>query len=172
VVTATGGPKFETADRLWESLEPYLEAEGVELDDLDVRGSGNGRIVRITVDAPGGIGVDRIAQLSRGMSRLLDEDDSVSGSYTLEVSSPGLERRLRRPSHYQKAVGRELDVRTVEEIEGAQRHRGVLEKLDDGALRLGVDGGTRVIPIQAITQARTVFRWEKAPKPGGKRGKR
>lgn len=172
MVTATGGPKSETTGRLWESLEPYLEAEGVELDDLDVRGSGNGRIVRITVDAPGGIGVDRIAQLSRGMSRLLDEDDSVSGSYTLEVSSPGLERRLRRPSHYQKAVGRELDVRTVEEIDGAQRHRGVLVELDDGALRLGVDGATRVIPIQSITQARTVFRWEKSPKPGVKRGNR
>ncbi len=169
MVTATGGPKSATVDRLWESLEPYLEAEGVELDDLDVRGSGNGRIVRITVDAPGGIGVDRIAQLSRGMSRLLDEDDSVIGSYTLEVSSPGLERRLRRRSHYQKAVGRELDVRTVEEIDGAQRHRGILEEIDDRALLLGVDGGTRVIPIRSITQARTVFRWEKAPKPGGQR---
>jgi len=172
VVTAIGGPKSETADRLWKSLEPYLEAEGIELDDLDVRGRGNGRIVRITVDAPGGVGVDRIAQLARGMSRLLDEEDSVSGSYTLEVSSPGLERRLRRPSHYRKAVGRELDVRTSDEIDGAQRHRGVLEGIDDTALRLTMESDTRTIPLQSVTQARTVFRWEKSPKPGGKRGKR
>lgn len=172
MVTAIGGPKSETADRLWKSLQPYLEAEGVELDDLDVRGRGNGRIVRITVDAPEGIGVDRIAQLSRGMSRLLDEEDSVTGSYTLEVSSPGLERRLRRPSHFQKAVGRELDVRTADEIDGALRHRGTLEGIDDEALRLTVEGDKRTIPMQAITQARTVFRWEKSPKPGAKRGKR
>lgn len=172
MVTAIGDPKSETIDRLWKSLGPYLEAEGIELDDLDIRGRGNGRIVRITVDAPGGVGVDRIAQLSRGMSHLLDEEDSVSGSYTLEVSSPGLERRLRFPSHYQKAVGRELDVRTTDEIDGRQQHRGILEGVDDTALRLTVEGSTRIIPLRSVTQARTVFRWEKSPKPGGKRGKR
>ena len=93
-MTAIGDPKSETIDRLWKSLGPYLEAEGIELDDLDIRGRGNGRIVRITVDAPGGVGVDRIAQLSRGMSHLLDEEDSVSGSYTLEVSSPASTRAI------------------------------------------------------------------------------
>lgn len=162
----------DVGERLWETLEPYLEAEGVELDDLDVRGRGNGRLVRVTVDAPGGIGVDRIAELSRGVSRLLDEEDPVPGSYTLEVTSPGLERPLRRPSHFHKSVGREVDVRTAEEIEGAQRHRGVLERIDDRTLRVVVDGATRSIPIDSVTQAKTVFRWEKAPKPGGKRGDR
>ena len=162
----------DVGERLWETLEPYLEAEGVELDDLDVRGRGNGRLVRVTVDAPGGLGVDRIAQLSRGVSRLLDEQDPVSGSYTLEVSSPGLERPLRRPSHFEKSVGREVDLKTVEPIDGAQRHRGVLERIDDAVLRLVVDGAERSIPMDSVTQAKTVFRWEKSPKPGGKRGKR
>jgi ribosome maturation factor RimP len=162
----------DVGERLWETLEPYLEAEGVELDDLDVRGRGNGRLVRVTVDAPGGLGVDRIAQLSRGVSRLLDEQDPVSGSYTLEVSSPGLERPLRRPSHFEKSVGREVDVKTVEPIDGAQRHRGVLERIDDSVLGVVVDGAERSIPIDSVTQAKTVFRWEKSPKPGGKRGKR
>ena len=162
----------DVGERLWETLEPYLEAEGVELDDLDVRGRGNGRLVRVTVDAPGGVGVDRIAQLSRGVSRLLDEQDPVSGSYTLEVSSPGLERPLRRPSHFEKSVGREVDLKTVEPIDGAQRHRGVLERIDDAVLRLVVDGAERSIPMDSVTQAKTVFRWEKSPKPGGKRGKR
>ena len=162
----------DVGERLWETLEPYLEAEGVELDDLDVRGRGNGRLVRVTVDAPGGLGVDRIAALSRGVSRLLDEQDPVSGAYTLEVSSPGLERPLRRPSHFEKAVGREVDVKTVEPIDGAQRHRGVLERIDDSALRLVVDGAERAIPMGSVAQAKTVFRWEKSPKPGGKRGKR
>ena len=162
----------DVGERLWETLEPYLEAEGVELDDLDVRGRGNGRLVRVTVDAPEGVGVDRIAQLSRGVSRLLDEQDPVSGSYTLEVSSPGLERPLRRPSHFEKSVGREVDVKTVEPIDGAQRHRGVLERIDDAVLSLVVDGTERAIPMDSVAQAKTVFRWEKSPKPGGKRGKR
>jgi ribosome maturation factor RimP len=162
----------DVGERLWETLEPYLEAEGVELDDLDVRGRGNGRLVRVTVDAPGGLGVDRIAQLSRGVARLLDEQDPVSGSYTLEVSSPGLERPLRRASHFEKSVGREVDVKTVEPIDGAQRHRGVLERIDDAVLSVVVDGAERAIPMDSVAQAKTVFRWEKSPKPGGKRGKR
>lgn len=162
----------DVGERLWETLEPYLEAEGVELDDLDVRGRGNGRLVRVTVDAPGGIGVDRIAEISRGVSRLLDEEDPVQGSYTLEVSSPGLERPLRRPRHFDKAVGREVDLKTVEAIDGAQRHRGVLERVEDTTLRVAVDGTERSIPIDSVSTAKTVFRWEKSPKPGGKRGKR
>ncbi len=170
MVTATGGPRGDIADRLWDTLESYFEAEGVELDDLEVRGSG--RIVRVIVDAPGGIGVDRIAELSRGVARLLDTTEPVDGSYTLEVTSPGLERLLRRPSHFEKAIGREVDVKTTEEIEGSKRHRGVLEGIGEGRLRLAVDGTTRTVPLQSVAQARTIFRWEKAPKPGGKRGKR
>ncbi len=162
----------DVVERLWAVLEPYLEAEGVELDDLDVRGRGSGRIVRVTVDAPGGVGVDRIAELSRGLSHLLDDSDPVSGSYTLEVSSPGLERRLRRPTHFAKAVGREVDVRTAAEIEGARHHHGTLRQVEDGTLHLTVDGAIRTIPIASVEQAKTVFRWEKTPKPGGKRGKR
>jgi len=168
MVTATGGP--DTANRLWETLEPYLEAEGVELDDLGIFGRGGGRIVRVTVDAPGGIGVDRIAELSRGVSRLFEAADPVNGAYTLEVTSPGLERSLRRPNHFEKAVGREVDVRTTEEIEGAQRHRGLLEGTDDDGIRITVDGVTRTIPMHSIAQAKTVFHLKKSPKPGAKRG--
>jgi len=172
VVTTIGGPKGDIASGLWQMLEPYLVAERVELDDLDVRGQGSGRIVRVMVDASDGLGVDRIAQLSRGVARLLDEADAMSDGYTLEVSSPGLERPLRRLAHFVKAVGREIDVKTRDPIDGAQRHRGVLEKVDDEALRLIVDGAPRTIPMGAVTKAQTVFRWEKAPKPGGKRGNR
>jgi ribosome maturation factor RimP len=99
--------------RLWDLLEPWLEAEGVELDDLELAGPGAGRLVRVTVDAAGGIDLDRIANLSRGLSRLLEESDLVGAAYTLEVSSPGLERPLRRPSQFRKAVGREVVVGPV-----------------------------------------------------------
>jgi ribosome maturation factor RimP len=159
-------------ERLWHVLEPYLAAEGVELDDLDVRGGGRGRMVRVLVDHPDGLKVDRIAELSRGLSRLLDEQDPVNGSYTLEVSSPGLERKLRRPRHFEKAIGREVDIKASPEIDGTGRHRGMLVKVLDGEVVISIEGTERVIPMASITQAKTVFRWEKAPKPGGKRGKR
>ena len=165
-------PTTGVDERLWAVLQPYLEAEGVELDDLDVRGRGNGRIVRVTVDTEAGVGVDRIAELSRGLSRVLDEEDPIGDGYTLEVSSPGLERPLRRPSHFAKAVGREVDIKTADEIEGAHRHRGTLEEVAGDVLLIEVDGTSRRIPIGAVTRAQTIFRWEKAPKPGAKRGKR
>ncbi len=155
--------------RLWELLEPWLEAEGVELDDLEVLGLGAGRLVRVTVDSPGGVDLERIAQLSRGLSRLLDETDLAGASYTLEVSSPGLERPLRRPSQFRKAVGREVILKTRAEVAGARNHRGILAGVGEGDVLVNVDGAERAIPLDHVTQARTVFRWEKAPKPG-KRG--
>jgi len=164
--------KTSAGERLWSLLEPYLAAEDVELDDLDVRGGGRGRLVRVLVDAPEGIGVDRIAELSRGLSRLLDEADPFDGSYTLEVSSPGLERSLRRTRHFEKAVGREVDIRTADEIDGSTHHRGELLGIENDIVSIEVDGAARSIPFGSITKATTVFRWEKAPKPGGKRGER
>ena len=161
----------EADGRLWEVLEPFLIAEGVELDDVELLGRGSGRILRITVDATGGIGVDRIADLARSVSRLLDDDEAVDGPYTLEMTSPGLERALRRPAQYAKSVGREVVLKTREPIDGAQSHRGVLSEVEDGSVAILVDGRDRRIPLTAVTQARTVFRWEKPAKPG-KRGGR
>ena len=90
-------------DRLWDSIETFLAEERVELDDLEL----SGRTLRVIVDAEGGIDLDHITDVSRGVSRLLDEsEDLVPDSYSLEVTSPGLERRLRRPRHYEKAIGR------------------------------------------------------------------
>jgi ribosome maturation factor RimP len=155
-------------ERLWELLESHLRAEGIELDDLVVRDQGRSRLVRVVVDGEGGVGVDRIADLSRSLSRLLDQEDPVPGSYTLEVTSPGLERALRRPEHYRKSVGREVVVKTREDVAGARSHRGILEAFDGAVLSLSVDGAARALPLDLVSEARTVFRWDKAPKPGRK----
>jgi ribosome maturation factor RimP len=155
--------------RLWDLLEPWLEAEGVELDDLEILGPGAGRLVRVTVDAPGGIDIERLADLSRGLNRVLDDDPMIGSSFTLEVSSPGLERPLRRPSQFRKAVGREVLVKTRSEVLGSRNHRGILTAVGESDVLVSVDGADHPIPLDDVTQARTVFRWEKAPKPG-KRG--
>ncbi len=153
-------------DRLWAVIEPYVAAEGIELDDLEIVGKAPGVVVRVTLDADGGVGVDRLAEVSRRLSRLLDEDDPIDGSYTLEVSSPGLERKLRRPSHYAKSVGRDVKVKSRSEIGGGHSHRGVLASADDDGFVLEMDGENREIAYGDVVSARTVFAWEKAAKPG------
>jgi ribosome maturation factor RimP len=156
--------------RLWDLVGPYLAAEGVELDDLEVRGGGGARLVRVTLDAPGGMDVEAIARASQGLSRLLDQADLLAGAYTLEVGSPGLERELRRPAQFGKALGREVVVTTLDPLDGSRRHRGLLDEVTGEAVTLLLTEGTRQIPFGQVAEARTVFRWEKAPKPGHKRG--
>jgi ribosome maturation factor RimP len=103
--------------------------------------------------------------LSRGISRLLDNETSLEDSYQLEVTTPGLERKLRRPEHYQKSVGREV-VAKVAAADANRTIRGVI--VDAGASSFTVDGdnGPEVVSYESVVKAKTVFRWEKSPKPG------
>lgn len=155
-----------TVERLWGIIEPYVAAEGIELDDLEIVGKVPGVVVRVTLDADGGVGVDRMAEISRGLSRVLDEDDPVDGSYTLEVSSPGLERKLKRQRHFEKSIGRAVKVKTGSEIGGSYSHKGILVDAGDNGFVVEVDGDGRSIAYGEVVSARTVFIWEKAVKPG------
>ena len=155
--------------RLWELFEAYLVAEGVELDDLELLGQGRGKVLRVTVDAERGVGIDRIADFSRGLSRLLDEKDALQGSYRLEVSSPGLERKLRRPEHYRKSVGREVKVKTSELLDGERVHRGVLDEVGEAGFVLQLNSGARCIGFAQVASAQTIFTWERGAKPGKQR---
>ena len=157
------------ADRLWETIEPYVAAEGVELDDLEVLNGG--QLVRVTIDTDratteehpsGELGVDVIAELSRGIGRLMDAADPIQGAYTLEVSSPGLERKLRRPRHYEKSLGKVIKLKTFGEIEGTKTHTGTLVTADDESFVVEVEGSQRHITYGDVSSARTVFVWEKS----------
>lgn len=152
------------AQKLWDRIDPYVSAEGIELDDVEVLGGG--QIVRITVDADPPVGVDRIAELSRGISRLIDEDDPFPQSYTLEVSSPGLERKLSRPKHYTKSIGQVVKVKTFRDIDGSKNHEGVLAAADEAGFTVDVGDHERTIAYDEVSSARTVFVWEKGARPG------
>lgn len=155
-------------DTLWDRIERWLAAEDLELDDLEFKGSGRGLTVRVVVDGEGGVDLDRITELSRGISRMLDDEPDLDDSYRLEVSSPGLERRLRRPRHYEKAIGREVAVKA--RSEGVTiAAKGLLKDADGEAASIEAeDGSTHRIRYEDVVSARTVFRWEKSPKPGKK----
>src|SRR5438445_1098917 len=144
-------------------VEPVLTAQGLELFDCEVKPG----LVRVSVDVEGGgsVDVDRLGKLSQRLSRLLDEQDPVAERYTLEVTSPGLERQLRTPEHFRKAIGTEITVRTTGEADVQRRVQGILTAVDDE----GVVVGDRRISYQHIDRARTVFQWGGQPKPGKKK---
>jgi ribosome maturation factor RimP len=152
------------AERLWGTIEPYVAAEGVELDDVEVLGGG--QIVRVTLDADESVGVDMIAELSRGIGRLLDADDPIKSAYTLEVSSPGLERKLTRTRHYEKSIGRQVKIKTFAPVSDEKSHKGALLAADDSGFVVDVDGEDREFTYGDVSSARTVFVWEKATPKG------
>ena len=156
---------MENVEQIWKVVEPYLAAESLELDDLEVLGRGRARTLRVTIDKSGGVDLDRISEVSRGLSRLLDSETEIEGPYQLEVSSPGLERKLSRPSQFHKSIGREVVVKTA-----AFTVRGVLTGANQESFQVQpADAEERSVRYEDVTSARTVFRWERAPKPGGKR---
>lgn len=149
---------------IWSVVEPYLAAEQLELDDLELTGRGRGRLLRVTVDGDD-VGVDRLAEVSRGLSRLLDDEPGLQDHYRLEVSSPGLERKLRRPGHYHKSIGREVVVKTAG-AGGKATYRGTLTDADEGRFTVDAEEGPVSVSYEDVVTAKTVFRWERAPKPG------
>ena len=143
-------------DRVRELVAPMAEAVSVDLYDIEHHGG----IVRILVDADGGIDLDVIARLSRSVSHALDEHDLIPGRYTLEVSSPGLERPLRTPEHFRRAAGSEVRVKTRAGFDGPRRLSGILEAVaDDGVDLRSQDGEVCRIAYDQLASARTVFEW-------------
>jgi ribosome maturation factor RimP len=153
----------DPATRVRELIEPVLAAGGFELVDVQfARGA-----LQIFVDRPGGIDLDAVAAVSTTVSQLLDEADPIPGTYTLEVSSPGLERPLRRPEHFRRFVGTTVAVKTLPEVEGERRIQGALEAADDE----GIVVAGRRLRYDEVERARTVFEWGPAPKPGSRPAK-
>jgi ribosome maturation factor RimP len=130
----------------------------LRLYDVEVTGSGRAKVVRVLVDKDGGIDLDTVGDAAEAISPVLDGDRLsrvLSGPYSLEVSSPGLERPLRRPEHFRGAIGSTVSVK----VEG-RRVRGVLAGADDDAFDLTLDDGTTErLGFDDVVQARTVFEW-------------
>jgi ribosome maturation factor RimP len=128
----------KVADRLWEIAEPLATHEGFEIVDVECRTEGRGMILRLFVDRPGGVTVDDLSRLSRRLGDVLDVHGGLELPYTLEVSSPGVNRRLARPEHYARYVGERIRVRTQVPREGRRNFLGTLLACtpSDFALRL------------------------------------
>lgn len=145
--------------QIQELAEPLAEELEVELVDVEVKGQGNRRLVRLVADAEGGLDVDVIAALSRKVGGALDERDLVPSSYTLEVTSPGVDRPLRRPRDFVRNVGREVRVVRVEDAVGDHEVTGTVVVADEGSVTLDVDGAEVVIALREIDHGKVVLPW-------------
>jgi ribosome maturation factor RimP len=155
--------------RVRELVAPIAADLGLDLYDIEQRGG----TVRITLDTPAGassgVTLDALALASRLMSKELDQHDPIPSRYTLEVTSPGVERSLRVPAHFQREVGKEIAIRLAN-VEAEQRRvQGVIVAADDDAVTLHVADGERRIAYADIDRAKTVFEWGGQPKPGARR---
>ena len=154
---------MDTVGRVRELVEPSVAEAGAEIYDLEL----NGGVLKLTLDRPGGIDIGVIGSVTRTVSRLLDDADPIAGEYTLEVSSPGLERSLRTPVHFRGAVGETVTVKTRPGVEGDRRIKGRLSGADDSGFDVEVDGGApRRLAYVDVERVRTVFEWDAKPKPG------
>jgi ribosome maturation factor RimP len=165
------------ADKLYGELAPVVAALGLDLVDVEVSVA----TVRVTVDRDGGVDLDALAGANRAVSSTLDRIDPMPGRYTLEVSSPGVERRLRTPAHFARAVGETVSLRLVadpDDVPGAgavRRVHGVLVSAGAAGVVLEgaeVPGGSLAVAYDRIERARTVFEWgaKPAPSPGRAKG--
>jgi ribosome maturation factor RimP len=147
------------------AVEPAVAALGCDLYDVEFAGSGSARTLRVTVTKQAGLDLDAITEITQTVSPLVD-DLPINGSFVLEVSSPGIERTLRRPEHYAGAIGDLVSVKFHTEA-GPRRVRGTLQFVDaDRVVVESEDDSTEVeIALPAVTQARTVFEWGPQPRP-------
>ncbi len=141
------------AERVWQIAEPLVTDEGMEMVDVEFHRENHGMVLRLYLDRDGGVSMDDLTRVSRQVGDLLDVHDAVPGAYTLEVSSPGINRRLRRPDHFKRYLGQKVRVRTLAPLDGRRVFVGPLTAVDDAGITVDQDGAPCAIRFTEIAQA-------------------
>ena len=146
-------------------VRPVIERSGFEFVELATTREHGRKVLRVVVDRPGGVDLDALSQLSATVSRHLDQEGYEDGPYGLEVSSPGIERPLKRPEHFARSVGEQVKVKTTAPMAGSRTHTGTLVSADEDAIVIATtdgDGGSGDlrVPYADIVSARTVVDWD------------
>ena len=133
----------------------------MEIVDIEFRheGSRGGRVLRLYLDKEGGPNVDDLSRVSHQLSDLLDRENAIEGAYTLEVSSPGINRPLRRPEHFARFVGKRIRVRTRDMINGRRSFLGLLDEVGADDITLNQDGVRYRIPFSVIEKSNYEHDW-------------
>ncbi len=155
--------KMDVVDQIKNIALPLLDSMGIELVDIEYRKEGHGMILRLFIDKPGGIMLDDCADVSRELSEILDVEEIIHVEYNLEVSSPGLNRPLTKPSDFERYAGKLVKVRTYEMLTDDAGNRrktflGQLDGLKDGIIHLHLkEGQTAAIPFDKVAKANLEF---------------
>lgn len=144
--------------QLIDIVLPVVVEHGADLYDLEKLAG----TVRVLVDKPGGIDTDTLAKVTRALSRYLDDLDAFAENHVLEVSSPGVERPLRLPRHFEAAIGSKVKIKTVPGAEGERRVEGVLVSADDTGCTIDLHDGSRAFTYDEIERANVAFDWGSA----------
>lgn len=140
--------------------EAVAKRRSLLLWDVEMAGQPGRNVVRVFVDADGGVDLETVAEVSEEISRGLDLRDPIGGRYTLEVSSPGIERNLKYPLHFELSIGKKVVMKTKERLVGdSHRLEGVIASAEDSGVRLELASEAVEVPYDAIKSARTVFEW-------------
>ena len=140
-----------------ELLLPITKAHNVEIYDVEFVKEGSEWYLRVYIDKPGGVTIDDCEAVSRALSEELDREDFIEESYTLEVSSPGLGRTLKKDRHLEKSIGENVDVKTYKPIQNSKEISGVLKAFDDKTVTLEVENNQISINRADIAVIRLSF---------------
>jgi ribosome maturation factor RimP len=143
--------------RLTSLLEPVVTDLDIELVEIQFRRESSGWVLRLIIDKEAGVSLDDCTEVSREVGRLLEVEDPIEHSYRLEVSSPGLERPLRKDKDYLRFKGRKAKIKTREPVDGQWVFIGTIEQFQDRVLTLQTDLGKITLPLDMIAKARLVF---------------
>jgi ribosome maturation factor RimP len=149
------------ASKIEEIAQRVVESEGMELVEVEVKGGGSQRMVRISIDKPAGITHADCELVSQQVGTILDVEDVVPGGrYTLEVSSPGVERKLLKPRDFERYRGKKIKVTLCDALEGRRHWEGTLAGFENGRVTLEAEPGKTIqFPFEQVQKANLKFEW-------------
>jgi ribosome maturation factor RimP len=153
-MSTAGNRPEDVIVEIWELIEPVIEAEGMSLVDVEYRREAQGWVLRLYIDQEGGVAVDDCARVSHVVGDLLDVSDLIPVAYHLEVSSPGLNRPLRKLSHFREQVGNIIEVKTSVPLQNRRKFKGVLKDIDTEKLIMDCDGQIHEIALEVVEKAK------------------
>tara|TARA_B100001105_G_scaffold251405_1_gene241104 strand:- start:1916 stop:2356 length:441 start_codon:yes stop_codon:yes gene_type:complete len=142
--------------KLNDLIKPAIEKMGYELTDIEVKTQGREQLISIFIDNLTGINIEDCEIVSRQISLLLDVENPISGKYTLEISSPGLDRKLTKLNHFKRFIGNELRIKLLRSMDGRRNFRGKLLAANKESIKVQVDDQLYKLPIDMIEIARLV----------------
>ena len=151
----------QVASKIEEIAQRVAQPEGLEVVEVEVKGGGNHRLVRISIDKPAGVTHGDCEMVSQLVGTILDVEDVVPGGrYTLEVSSPGVERKLLKPQDYERFQGKKARISLRDPVDGRRNWDGTLAGFEDGVIALETAPGTiQHFPLSGVQKANLKFEW-------------